>query len=526
MKMQVSLNQLSLLNKENSTKLNFQVQENKSENIVLNTVLNETTNKNQTICHICHKPFSTLGNMRNHIMSIHQNYRPYKCTYPGCNKRYSIESRFQVHLRTHNGEKPFLCQICNKSFNEKGNLKTHLRFHSELRPFKCPHCTKCYKTNGHLKDHIEIQHNLVKKYSCQYCSKKFGRISTLKAHIRTHTGEKKFKCKLEGCDKWFAEKGNMEIHYKRHLKKLNKVEVNARKKKKYGEKSIEKEYEEKIKEAINKLKNVNGNKDKEKIERKNNKKPNQINENNNVLLNNAINNNVNNSLLQRNLKINNFVNNGYLYNSNLNTNVNIFLPNDKINNFRIINDNNFNQNINSISKNYTILNNYSNNEQNYANNSNENQNFFGCLPIGPIIQDFHPIEALIPQENKIDNLFNKDINDLNLDISNCITRPNSNISLYQQKKSDEIFVKEEDLLSVDEDFSKGNNCKNNNDNIYPNENNINMQFQNYDFIENQQCILNEERMNNLNYNFNEINDAKNSTKFQEQLKFLDKNYII
>ena len=193
MKMQVSVNQLSLLNKENSTKLNFQVQENKSENIVLNTVLNETTNKNQTICHICHKPFSTLGNMRNHIMSIHQNYRPYKCTYPGCNKRYSIENRFQVHLRTHNGEKPFLCQICNKSFNEKGNLQTHLRFHSELRPFKCPHCTKCYKTNGHLKDHIEIQHNLVKKYSCQFCSKKFGRISTLKAHIRTHTGEKKFK---------------------------------------------------------------------------------------------------------------------------------------------------------------------------------------------------------------------------------------------------------------------------------------------------------------------------------------------
>ena len=54
---------------------------------------------------------------------------------------------------------------------------------------------------------------------CETCEKRFGRISTLKAHIRTHTGERNFKCKIEGCYKYFAEKGNMEIHYKRHLKK-------------------------------------------------------------------------------------------------------------------------------------------------------------------------------------------------------------------------------------------------------------------------------------------------------------------
>jgi uncharacterized Zn-finger protein len=72
-----------------------------------------------------------------------------------------------------------------------------------------------------LKDHIEIQHKKIKKYICDICNKKFGRISTLKAHIKTHTGEKNFKCKLEGCNKYFAEKGNMEIHYKRHLRKMN-----------------------------------------------------------------------------------------------------------------------------------------------------------------------------------------------------------------------------------------------------------------------------------------------------------------
>ena len=523
--MQTSTNANSLTTKENNGKLSFNIQEVLSENKTSKQASNESNHKKQNICHICHKPFSTLGNMRNHIITIHENYRPFKCTYPFCNKGYSIESRYQVHLRTHIGAKPFLCQICNKSFNEKGNLKTHLRFHSELRPFKCPHCTKCYKTNGHLKDHIEIQHNLIKKYFCQYCNKKFGRISTLKAHIRTHTGEKKYKCKMEGCDKWFAEKGNMEIHYKRHLRKLNKVEIDEKKKKKYGEKDIEKDYEEKIKEAIDKLKDINkhlnSNKINDKKEKENNKKVSKLNENNKIFLNNNKIDNISN-LSQRNLAMNNFVNNSYLYNINLN-NVNILSHSDKINNFKIINETNFNQNINNMSKNFSTLNNYSNHEQNCVNN--ENQNFFGCLAICPIIPEFQPIDQLIPQENKIENLFNKDINEINIDISNCMTRPNSNITLYPQKKPDEIFAKEEDLFSAGEDFSKVNNSKNNNDNIYPNENNINFN-QNYEFLYNQQCILNEERMNNFNYNLNDLNEAKNPAKFPEQLKFLDKNYII
>ena len=474
--------------KENiQTKLNFTIEETENENKILKV---ESSQKSPNLCPICNKIFSTLGNMRNHIMTIHQNYRPFKCTFPGCNKSYSIESRYQVHLRTHNGQKPFMCQICNKTFNEKGNLKTHLRFHSELRPFKCPNCSKRYKTKGHLKDHVEIQHNLIKKYFCEFCNKKFGRISTLKAHIRTHTGEKKYKCKIEGCEKWFAEKGNMEIHYIRHLKKLNKNEENFKIRKKYGEKNIEIDYENKIKEALDRLKNVNN---KIKINNKNYEK----------ILSDKNNNNYNLLNSKDNLLINNFVDKNYVYNSGLN---NVNTPFQKKDNNNI-NSNNFNNNINNVSRNSNNL----NKEKNFVNSEIENKNIFQNLNIYPLIQDLNQPETslMIQENNKIDNLFNKEINDIHMDI----TRPCSNTTLCMDKKDDGIFLKAEDLFSEDEEYSK---------NSYIN-GDINMGYNhNYIYLENKE---NKEKISN--YNYTDISEEKNSIKYQEnQLGFFNKSYII
>ena len=511
------------LNDQHTEKLTTEIKQNEKEIKNPKKFVGESSyERKQNICTICHKSFSTSGNMRNHIITIHQNYRPFKCCYQGCKKEYSIESRYLVHLRTHKGEKPFVCKICNKSFNEKGNLKTHLRFHSELRPFKCPYCNKSYKTNGHLKDHIDIKHRKIKKYNCEFCDKKFGRISTLKAHNRTHTGEKNYKCKLEGCNKCFAEKGNMEMHYQRHLKKLNKNINEIIEKKKYGKKKIELDYEQKIKEAIDGLNSMNQRKDntiKNDSTKVNHKKSSHA-----LFVNAQNNNSTDDSNLffsKETMKNDNFVNKGILNNSLIN--VNISLKNDNINNnCRIINENNFKENSNNVFKNNNNLNNYSNIEQNMEHIGNENQNFFGCLDFCSLMQDFNQMEPLNGRENKGVCFLNKESNEINYDFSNCVTRPTSNTTLCMQQKQNDIFAKEEDLFSEDEDSPKDNESKNMSDNSFLNEN-TNLRFnQKYDFLEGQQNYLNDNKMNIFTYNFNDMSESKN-IKGQE---FLDKNYMI
>ena len=49
-------------------------------------------------------------------------------------------------------------------------------------------------------------------FRCEICQRKFTQLSHLQQHIRTHTGDKPYKCRHPGCTKAFSQLSNLQSH--------------------------------------------------------------------------------------------------------------------------------------------------------------------------------------------------------------------------------------------------------------------------------------------------------------------------
>ncbi|XP_037092775.1 protein glass-like isoform X2 [Pollicipes pollicipes] len=110
-------------------------------------------------------------------------------------------------------DKTNICRVCGKAYARPSTLKTHMRTHSGERPYKCHECNKSFSQAANLTAHVRT-HSGEKPFCCPICDRRFSQSSSVTTHMRTHSGDRPYRCRL--CKKSFSDSSTLTKHMRIH----------------------------------------------------------------------------------------------------------------------------------------------------------------------------------------------------------------------------------------------------------------------------------------------------------------------
>lgn len=114
------------------------------------------------LCDTCGEVFKSKSHLNHHKKVKHEENEigPIKCKHPECTKTFKVPHYMHRHLkRCHSGKKEYICNECGKQYVFISSLRQHMKIHSGTFPIKsCSYCSQKYKTQKSVEIHIRSVH--------------------------------------------------------------------------------------------------------------------------------------------------------------------------------------------------------------------------------------------------------------------------------------------------------------------------------------------------------------------------------